>query len=266
MKTKVLTGLAALTLFDIAVATAADIPRAMPVKAPVVVVPSWTGFYIGGHAGYRWADANFSSPSYVADVGGGPMTFPARNENYGLSGGIFGLQGGYNYQFNPSWLIGIEGDWSWGRGTDTQSATLTGVALDGFTFRRTSEVELTWEATIRGRLGYINGPWLLYGTGGVAFTRANWSDSSWFTAGGTTVSATWNASNTLSGWVLGGGVEYMYNPKWLVRLEYLYEQFGDFNVPHGFGPQTGKLDIGAVQKLRAGISYKFGPDPVVAKY
>jgi opacity protein-like surface antigen len=36
-----------------------------------------------------------------------------------------------------------------------------------------SEVELTWQATIRGRLGYVNGPWLIYGTGGVAFAHVN---------------------------------------------------------------------------------------------
>jgi opacity protein-like surface antigen len=44
---------------------------------------------------------------------------------------------------------------------------------------------------------------------------------------------------------------------WIARLEYLYEKFGDVGVPHGFGLQTGTLDL-KVNKVRVGISYKFG--------
>ena len=31
----------------------------------------------------------------------------------------------------------------------------------------------------------------------------------------------------------GGGIERMFNPNWLVRGEYLYEDFGSCNVPLG---------------------------------
>jgi opacity protein-like surface antigen len=46
---------------------------------------------------------------------------------------------------------------------------------------------------------------------------------------------------------------------WIGRIEYLYENFGDFSVRHSIVGQTGKLDIGDVQKLRVAISYKFSP-------
>jgi opacity protein-like surface antigen len=115
-------------------------------------------------------------------------------------------------------------------------------------------------------LGFVNGPWLLYGTGGVAFARVKWNESTVLnTTGPATVSTSaWSDDKTLTGWVAGGGVEYMFAPHWIGRVEYLYESFGDFTVPTGLvpagaPPRAGTLDLSAVQKVRVGISYKFGP-------
>lgn len=137
---------------------------------------------------------------------------------------------------------------------------------DGFTLNRNSEVTLSWQATIRGRVGYVTGPWLIYGTGGVAFARVKWNESTVLnTTGPPTVSTSaWSDSKTLTGWVAGGGVEYMFLTNWIGRVEYLYERFGDFTVPTGLvpvgsPPRLGNLDLSAVQKVRVGISYKFGP-------
>ena len=255
---KLLVGLASLTLFDISMAVAADLPVKAPVRvaAPPPVIYDWAGFYVGAHGGYRWADVNFSSPAYVC-CGGIP--FPARNESYRPNGGIFGVQAGVNVMLSPSFLTGLEGDWSWGRGKDSLATTITGSATDGFTFRGLSEVKLTWQATFRGRLGVVNGPWLFYGTGGVAFIHAKWSESASLVccdAPGATVVA-WTASKTLTGWTVGGGIEYMLASNWIGRIEYLYENFGKFSVSHGIGPKTGTLDIDNVHKLRVALSYKF---------
>jgi opacity protein-like surface antigen len=75
------------------------------------------------------------------------------------------------------------------------------------------------------------------------------------TASGTFTSI-WDVGKTLTGWTVGGGMEYMLNPNWIARLEYLYENFGDVNVPFGLG-QTGTLNLKDVNKVRVGISYKF---------
>lgn len=268
MKNKPRSRFASLTLLDIAAGiavTAVGVPALAAPPAPIAAPTyNWTGFYLGAHAGYRWADADFTSPAYVFIPASGPVALPARNENYGLNGGIFGLQGGYNYQFAPQWLIGIEGDWSWGNSSDTRSALITGfdsTGSDGFTLAIRSEVKLSWQATARARVGYVAGPWLLYATGGGAWTHVKWSDAQTLTTTGplTVNTANWSSTKTLTGWVLGGGVEYMFNPHWIGRVEYLYESFRDFTVPHGFNPQFGNLDLSAVQKVRVGISYKFGP-------
>jgi high affinity Mn2+ porin len=235
-------------------------------NAAAGAAPSWTGLR-RCHAGYRWGDGTFTSPAYTADLGAGPIDFPARSESYNLGGGIFGVHGGYNHLLNGSWLIGIEGDISFGRGSSSKSAAFDVFDSnnDSFLFRRTSTLKLTWQATLRGRLGYVSGPWLVYGTGGVAFIRAKWSDSSSITsicctslAVDPTVAA-WSTGKTLTGGVIGVGVEYMFDPRWIGRLEYLYENFGGFDVLHGFGPQFGRVEIDDVHKLRVGISYKLSP-------
>jgi opacity protein-like surface antigen len=252
-KQKFLVGLASLTLLDIAVAAAAE-------PAPVASY-DWSGFYVGGHAGFRWADANFSGPGYSFDTGGGVVTFPARNESYPSNGGIFGVQAGYNVMLTPMILVGLEGDWTWGSSNQSITTAFSGIDSfgDGFTFSRTSEIKLTWQATVRARAGLVNGPWLFYGTIGPAFAHVNWSENSQLVGNFFgTFNSSWNTSITLTGWAVGGGVEYMYTSNWIARLEYLHENFGSNAVPYGFGPQTGNLDLRDVNKVRVAISYKFG--------
>jgi outer membrane immunogenic protein len=270
---KIRSRLASLTLLEIAAgiavgavavpALAADMPTKAPppIAAPVY---NWTGFYVGAHAGYRWANADFNGGAYTFDPPGDPtpLSIPARNEGYRLNGGIVGGHVGYNYQFAPNWLAGVEGDLTWGSADDSFGAALNVQASDGATYRLNynSEVKLTWQATIRGRLGYVTGAWLFYGTGGVAFARAQWSETALVTGPGGffAASSASSAKKTLTGFAAGAGAEYMFAQNWMGRVEYLYENFGDFDAPFGFG-RIGHVDIDNVHKVRVGISYKFGP-------
>ena len=38
----------------------------------------------------------------------------------------------------------------------------------------------------------------------------------------------WN-NGSLDGWVIGGGIEYMWSPNWSIKAEYLYFDFGKQN-------------------------------------
>jgi opacity protein-like surface antigen len=126
---KLLAGLASLTLFDIAVAAAADLPVKARPPAPVATY-NWSGFYIGGHAGYRWADANFSAPGYdFDDPVFGIISFSPRNESYRPSGGIIGVQAGYNFMVTPTILAGLEGDWTWGSSSESSTVDLHSINL-----------------------------------------------------------------------------------------------------------------------------------------
>ena len=95
MKKLVLSAAAIVTFA--APAFAADIPARTYTKAPVYTAPqvvyNWTGFYIGGHLGGAFASDN----------------------SLEASGGRFlgGLQGGFDYQFAPNWVLGLEAQYSW---------------------------------------------------------------------------------------------------------------------------------------------------------
>jgi len=160
-----------------------------------------------------------------ADLGGAWSTIRASglgtNDASSVVGGVYA---GYNWHFAPGWLIGIEGDSSW--------ADLTVPAGSG---------DVNWIATLRGRLGWT--PWatmMVYFTGGAA-----WSTVS--IPGVDTLPAT----QTKSGWVVGGGVEWALWSNWLARAEYL--NYGFTGVALGAG-LAGNLTI---NEFRAGVAYKF---------
>ena len=107
--------LAGVALLFSAPAFAADLAIA-PAPVPVAY-PSWTGLYIGVHAGAAFQ--NFSSAS-IND----PNGFLASGTVAGNSalGAVGGLQAGYNWQFAPAWVAGVEGDISWTSLSDQRGA------------------------------------------------------------------------------------------------------------------------------------------------
>ena len=76
MKKLLLASVGVLAL-GVAAASAADLPRRMPTKAPIYVPPawSWTGPYVGINGGYGWGNSDFSAPfatgSFDTDGGAG---------------------------------------------------------------------------------------------------------------------------------------------------------------------------------------------------
>ena len=122
----------------------------MPVKAPrmaTAVQPDWAGWNVGLSVGGRWADITGTSLSF----GGGPVPFPAlASQNYDSATFRGGVYLGYDWQFAPNWLVGLEGDFAWGNGSKRVEA-LQGIApVNTGNF---SEVKHTWDAGIRGRRG-----------------------------------------------------------------------------------------------------------------
>src|ERR1700758_4493978 len=74
------------------VAQAADMPAQTYTKAPAGIC-NWTGFYIGGHVGGAFAGDNSLQSNDARFMGG--------------------VQGGFDYQFAPNWVTGIEAQYSW---------------------------------------------------------------------------------------------------------------------------------------------------------
>jgi outer membrane immunogenic protein len=171
-------------------ANAADVPVRGPIyKAAPAPVYNWTGFYIGAHIGYGWGDANLG---------------------FQPDGFLGGIQAGYNWHLNRNWVFGIEGDFS---ATDMND-TVLGL-----------NVHVDYLASIRGRVGYTWDRMMLYGTGGVAFTRV----------GALGVHA------TNEGWVLGAGLEWAFSHRWTAKVEYLFYDIDAFET----------------SALKFGVNYRF---------
>ena len=118
-------------------------------------------------------------------------------------------------------------------------------------------------ATVRGRIGYVWSPnVLLYVTGGGAWGRTSYSSVDVFFAGCPNCAAT-SFSNTSSGYVVGGGVEWApWSNNWVVRAEYLYYKLSGVT---GTSLVVGTPIVGAnpvwnnmsISSGRVGVSYRF---------
>jgi outer membrane immunogenic protein len=225
-------------------AMAADLATRAPPALPPVF--SWTAFYIGGNLGGAWANTTitdslyglgFSNGSNAAFVGGGQV--------------------GFNYQFDGGVVAGVEGDFDWAANNNN---SVTGVVVPGGD-SVTASANDRWMATVAGRLGYAYDRWLFYVKGG-----GGWVGANSFTVTDVTNAASFTAgnSNTVSGWLIGGGFEWAFANNWSVRAEYDY--FGlsgrSFTVPAtapiaiaGDTFTTGKNNI---QMATVGINYLFG--------
>lgn len=208
MKATVLGGTAA-SLLTIS-AFAADLGIS-PAQPQVVIPPfTWTSCYAGVQAGGGWGKKElndsvgiFSSITHYSSV------------SDDVSGYQVGGQIGCNYQFAPSWVVGIEGAASGGNISKTVTIPIPSVP-DTASFRSTTD----FLASITGRLGYAFDRWMLYGKGGVAIVGDRYHTDD---VNGAFFS---DASENRIGWTAGAGVEWAFNPLWSVKLEYDYYGFG----------------------------------------
>ena len=225
----------------------------LPLKAPPLIPFTWTGFFIGAHGGFGHGHTRFYDNFPVPD---GELDADTRT-----NGGLFGLQVGYNYQID--WLVlGVGGDFSWSKINSNFSCFPFGDQV--------CSASADWIASITGRIGVTNGPWLFYVKGGPAWMRESITDLA--TCAGSQprsragITAACNdpfyGNDTRFGWTVGPGIEYAFSPQWSAWLEYNYYDFGSKSVPLYDGG-TGFFTEEIHQKLsviRAGINYHFDWD------
>lgn len=264
----VLAGVVAIT----AVARAAPVDKATPAAATPV---NWTGFYVGGDIGglsrKGRGESDFFEQSSL------PHTF--QGQSISASSAAGGVHAGFNWQFAPSWVIGIEGDWQWTRsqfsGCRQTFIDPFGCVVGPFTGLISVGDDIHSFGTARGRLGIAFDRMLVYGTGGVAFTDVRTSMSvdcsDLGCSSGIPGTAAAEFSQHKTGWVAGGGLEWMFMPNWAVRAEYLHADFG--NLTHtlfmapincaNFALIIGTCGVSWSREMqfdtvRLGLSYKFG--------
>ena len=134
----------------------------------------WNGFYAGGRVGYAWGTANWtSSVSGAPNVAGALDLFQPLDAFTDTGSFSQGLQAGYNYMLPNRVVVGAEADVTFPGFPNSAGISIGGISnltsptLGAETF---SETVLT-SGTVRGRIGYAPGSWLLYATGGFAWRR-----------------------------------------------------------------------------------------------
>jgi outer membrane immunogenic protein len=219
-------------------AAAADIAARPYIKAPPPAVPAtiynWTGFYIGGHIGGAFAGNN--------NLAGNDGRF------------LGGVQGGFDYQFSPNFVAGVEAEYSWMNRNNTGATFPGGVVVND----RDNQL-----GSVTGRVGYTWGPGLLYAKGGYAFRDGN--NLNVTTAGlPTAFTATGNHKD---GWTVGAGLEYMFAPSWSAKAEYQYYNFGNTTFTTGPAAIVGRRFTDDDHTVKVGVNYRFGwGGPVGLKY
>lgn len=216
-------------------AIAADMPTKMPVKAAPVPMWNWTGFYVGAYAGVGLNRSHGLDPTGVTD---GELNFLGT----GFTGGA---TAGYNWEFMPHWVAGVEGDIGY-----------LGLSHNVHQFNESdlrTDQKTSWIATARARFGYSDGPTLSYVTGGAAWIHTDDILSSVSTG-------TADDAKTRAGFTVGTGVETRLGGNWTAKSEYLYADVGhgDTIVSNGF---VGQADTHRYSMIRFGVNYLLGGAP-----
>jgi outer membrane immunogenic protein len=204
-------------------------------KAPAPYPYLWNGVYGGLNAGYADEQSTFTTAAtgtpdaalgVVPGVSEGLAALSSGRitTNNGM-GFIGGGQVGYNLQLSPLWVVGLEADIQGKTGSSTGSIVNGAtVLLVPITSVQTVSAKTDWLGTVRGRVGVLLGPsWLIYFTGGLAYggnsanSTLNQSGPNGFVGVGAG-----SVSTTRVGGTVGGGIEWMFAPRWSAKAEYLF--------------------------------------------
>lgn len=178
---------------------------------------SWQGAILSPDFGYETLDLGGAGAAFLEDPEGFRVGAEA---GYDWQRGmfVFGAVGTASY----SW---IEGD---GRGA----------GIGQF------ESEMNFQGTLRGRLGLAFNRFMVYGTGGWAFGDLEVTDNL----------ALVSDDQFLSGYAVGGGLEYVWNSSITLRAEYLHLDYGSetySSLPAGsqeLDAEMGMLNFGLVTR------------------
>jgi opacity protein-like surface antigen len=210
---------------SVAAAHAAD----MPLKArPPAAALSWSGCYIGLHAG----------------VGDSFDQWDYRNSINGIVGG----QVGCNYQTGAI-VVGIEAEGAWAGSSSRFHLAQPGFS-DDFTGRN------RWEGDVALRAGVAVDSALIYGKVGAARSRFDFAYADSF-------GDLQSGSGTLTGLLLGAGLEYAFAPNWSAKLEYNHVSYlaRSFHFVDPVFLFDYNESVSATKHVvKAGINYRFaGP-------
>jgi outer membrane immunogenic protein len=196
----------------------------------------WSGLYVGAHAGYLWGDVDVD---YEGIEGGGDM-----------EGFIGGALAGYNIQ-HDQFVFGVEGDFGLG---DVDGVGRAG-PIETYTY------DMSWNGHLRARAGFAVDRMLFFVAGGVAMARHELGVEETYALGFNQIAPSaieefsGQDSQTHFGFTIGGGVEYALTDSALLRVEYLYDDYGQAEYTYE-NDDVYEADLSA-HTVRAAVSFKF---------
>lgn len=220
--------------------------------AAAAMAANWTGFYANAGAGYgAWA----ADTTAISPVNGQCLFCVTQVQ--GGKGYLGRIGAGYDWQFAPTWVAGVFGDFDISslKGT-IQDAASGGGFLAAASTRQTS----AW--AVGPRLGWLPSPQTMtYVNGGYAGAR--FSDANTVsTFNGAQSGFSYPATFTASGWFLGGGVETTFDllgKGWFWRNEYRYVNYGSKTLPdtNGIVSNSSITFKPTVQTVVSEVVFKF---------
>ena len=169
----------------------------------------WTGFHVGGHFGYATGSSDWSAaPAGVAGQSvAGSLDFFRTYDISSQTGSYFGgLQAGYDYVSLSRLLLGLEVDVLF-PSSIAGSQTTSSMPIGQASYAEAVE----FSGTARGRIGYAFNDWLVYATGGFAWTYDQFARTrlSGMPVGGAAAPGTVESLIMVprAGWAGGAGVE-----------------------------------------------------------
>jgi outer membrane immunogenic protein len=243
-----------------AAANAADMYRpseGLSLKDGPVYEPVWTGFYVGVNGGYGWNPSDRDITLTNAADNKKSFHVPGHTSDGGFGGGQIGYNWqpftGGGYKDGPAqysnFVFGVEADFQGSGIGDTYTAPIR-----EFGDLANVKADLGYFGTVRGRIGYAAGSTLLYFTGGFAYGGIN--TAVWDNTGSL------KKDETLTGYVLGGGIEHMFTPCLSLKVEYQYLNLGDYRLTDGVGSAnqtvSGPIDA-EFHTVRVGLNYHILP-------
>jgi outer membrane immunogenic protein len=275
MMKRLLASASILVLSSVAV-SAADLPVKAPPLAPPPIPFSWSGCYVGLHAGGGVMKDSNTNDNVFEGILVSTEFLNSGNNGTG-TGGIAGGQVGCNYQ-DGNWVIGVEAEGWWSGIRTTTGFTITeGVE----TLALTQHAKNKSDFAISARAGIALDRTLIYGKAGWVwgnFTFDTVETETICIEGCGILSASQTQNGTLNGLLVGIGVEHAFTfaPNWTVKLEYDYIRYGSKFLNATFVEDGVIIPINESwtqhadkQIVKIGFNYLFnfwGAAPVAARY
>ena len=222
MRSHLFAAASALAVIITGPAVAADMP--LPEAAPFAARFNWTSCYLGGHLGGGFGRKDLTDPVQLVQDSflGLGTTAGITTVSPSPGGAVIGGQIGCDYQFAPSWVVGIEGAVS---GSTMKGSRTVGLPL-GNPDTALVKASTDFLPSVTMRLGYAVDNVLLYGKGGVALAGDKYNVLGSFQ--GTPFA--FEGLDLRLGWTVGGGVDWAFSRHWSANIEYDYYQFGHSRV------------------------------------